>query len=77
MNRVWKQIVCHDFHYEIIVKSNRNNLLDFCKCISEILVKSNIIRAVQKGFITNSMIDEGYKHYLLYSSILKIIFKNF
>ena len=40
-------------------KTNRNNLSEFCGCSREILVRSNTKEAMQKGFITNGMIDTG------------------
>ena len=56
-------------------KTNWNNLLEFCGCIPEILVRSNTKEAMQKGFITNGMIDTGYRLCPSFMNMIKIILK--
>ena len=56
-NRIGKKLK-YISHIVRLKKSNRKNLIEFSDCISEILVKSNISRGTQKGFLINSIIHE-------------------
>ena len=58
-------------------KTNRNNLLEFCGCAPEILVRSNTKEAMQKGFIANGMIDTGYRLCPSFMNMIKTMPKNY
>ena len=56
---------------KIRLRKNRNNLLEFCGCAPETLVRSNANEAMQKGLIANGMIDTGCRLCPSFMNVIK------